>query len=122
VWSGNVTDITPETARLLSIGLGAIALTRAAYAGRPFFASAWRALKSRLAQYGRTASRRVILALGMSLVETAQSRRARLFDSAIMLLFFLLVGRPSIMHARKTGRWQAFGSSESRDAHRLYRR
>ena len=45
----------------------------------------------------------VILALGMSLVETAHHAREAYFDSALMLLFFLLVGR-ALDHAmrRKT--------------------
>ena len=45
----------------------------------------------------------VILALGMSLVETAHHAREAYFDSAIMLLFFLLIGR-ALDHAmrRKT--------------------
>jgi len=47
VWSGNVTDITPETRDFFHWASGLIALPAAAYAGRPFFASAWRALKSR---------------------------------------------------------------------------
>ena len=45
----------------------------------------------------------VILALGMSVVETAHHAQDAYFDSAIMLLFFLLVGR-TLDHAmrRKT--------------------
>ena len=44
VWSGNVTDITPETRDFFHWASALIALPAAAYAGRPFFASAWRAL------------------------------------------------------------------------------
>ena len=45
----------------------------------------------------------VILALGMSVVETANHAEHAYFDSAIMLLFFLLIGR-TLDHAmrRKT--------------------
>ena len=45
----------------------------------------------------------VILALGMSVVETAHHAKDAYYDSAIMLLFFLLVGR-TLDHAmrRKT--------------------
>src|SRR3974390_2177295 len=42
VWSGNVTDITPETRDFFHWASALIALPAAAYAGRPFFASAWR--------------------------------------------------------------------------------
>jgi len=80
-----------------------VALPAAAYAGRPFFASAWRALKSRALNMDVPISLGVILALGMSLVETAHHAEHAYFDSAIMLLFFLLVGR-TLDHAmrRKT--------------------
>src|SRR3974390_1238597 len=45
VWSGNVTDITPETRDFFHWASALIALPAAAYAGRPFFASAWGALR-----------------------------------------------------------------------------
>src|SRR5690606_36026908 len=41
VWSGNVTDITPETRDLFHWVSALIALPAAAYAGRPFFMSAY---------------------------------------------------------------------------------
>jgi P-type Cu2+ transporter len=93
VWSGNATDITPETRDFFHWASALIALPAAAYAGRPFFASAWRALKSRALNMDVPISLGVILALGMSLVETANHATHAYFDSAIMLLFFLLIGR-----------------------------
>lgn len=103
VWSGNATDITPETRDFFHWASALIALPAAAYAGRPFFASAWRALRARSVNMDVPISLGVILALGMSLVETANHGREAYFDSAIMLLFFLLVGR-ALDHAmrRKT--------------------
>ena len=103
VWSGNVTDITPETRDFFHWASALIALPAAAYAGRPFFASAWRALRSRAVNMGVPISLGVILALTMSLVETANHAEHAYFDSALMLLFFLLVGR-TLDHAmrRKT--------------------
>lgn len=103
VWSGNVTDITPETRDFFHWASALIALPAAAYAGRPFFASAWRALKSRSLNMDVPISLGVLLALTMSLVETANHAEHAYFDSAVMLLFFLLVGR-ALDHAmrRKT--------------------
>jgi len=103
VWSGNVTDITPETRDFFHWASALIALPAAAYAGRPFFTSAWRAIKSRALNMDVPISLGVILALGMSLVETANHAEHAYFDSAIMLLFFLLIGR-TLDHAmrRKT--------------------
>jgi Cu2+-exporting ATPase len=103
VWSGNVTDITPETRDFFHWASALIALPAAAYAGRPFFASAWRALRSRAVNMDVPISLGVILALAMSLVETANHAAHAYFDSALMLLFFLLLGR-TLDHAmrRKT--------------------
>jgi len=93
VWSGNVTDITPETRDFFHWASALIALPAAAYAGRPFFASAWQALRARSLNMNVPISLGVILALGMSVVETANHAEHAYYDSAIMLLFFLLVGR-----------------------------
>jgi Cu2+-exporting ATPase len=103
VWSGNATDITPETRDFFHWASALIVMPAAAYAGRPFFASAWRALRARTLNMDVPISLGVILALGMSVVETANHAREAYFDSAIMLLFFLLVGR-ALDHAvrRKT--------------------
>jgi len=100
VWSGNVTDITPETRDFFHWASALIALPAAAYAGRPFFASAWRALRAGAVNMDVPISLGVILALGMSLVETANHATHAYFDSAIMLLFFLLIGR-TLDHAMR---------------------
>jgi Cu2+-exporting ATPase len=100
VWSGNVTDITPETRDFFHWASALIALPAAAHAGRPFFASAWRALRARAPNMDVPISLGVILALAMSLVETANHAEHAYFDSAIMLLFFLLVGR-TLDHAMR---------------------
>lgn len=70
-----------------------IALPVIAYAGRPFFASALMALR-----YGRTnmdvpISIGVLLATGLSVYETLSGGAHAYFESAVMLLFFLLCGR-----------------------------
>jgi P-type Cu2+ transporter len=103
VWSGNATDITPETRDFFHWASALIALPAAAYAGRPFFASAWRALRTAALNMDVPISLGVILALAMSVVETAHHAKDAYFDSAVMLLFFLLVGR-ALDHAmrRKT--------------------
>jgi Cu2+-exporting ATPase len=103
VWSGNVTDITPETRDFFHWASALIALPAAAYAGRPFFESAWRGIRARSLNMNVPISLGVILALGMSVVETAHHAEHAYYDSALMLLFFLLVGR-TLDHAmrRKT--------------------
>jgi P-type Cu2+ transporter len=93
VWAGNVSDITPETRDFFHWLSALIALPAASYAGRPFFESAGRALRARAVNMDVPISLGVILALGMSVVETLNHAEHAYFDSAIMLLFFLLVGR-----------------------------
>src|SRR6476619_7897082 len=93
VWSGNVSDMLPEQRDFFHWLSALIALPAAAYAGQPFFRSAWRALSARTVNMDVPISIGVLLALGMSLVETANHAEHAYFDAAIMLLTFLLVGR-----------------------------
>jgi Cu2+-exporting ATPase len=93
VLSGNVTDITPETRDFFHWLSALIALPAAAYAGQPFFQSAWRALRVRQVNMDVPISLGVLLALGISLYETSIHAQHAYFDSAVMLLFFLLCGR-----------------------------
>ncbi|RED16295.1 heavy metal translocating P-type ATPase [Parasphingopyxis lamellibrachiae] len=81
-----------------------IALPAIAYAGRPFFRSAWQALR-----HGRT-NMDVPIAIGVtitaaiSLYETIVGGDHAYFESALMLIFFLLVGRAlDAMMRRKVG-------------------
>jgi Cu2+-exporting ATPase len=93
VWSGNVSDMTQETRDFFHWLSALIALPAAAYAGQPFFRSAWRALRTGALNMDVPISLGVLLALGMSLYETATHAPHAYFDSAVMLLFFLLCGR-----------------------------
>jgi Cu2+-exporting ATPase len=93
VWSGNVTDMTPETRDFFHWLSALIALPAAAYAGQPFFMSAFAALRARRLNMDVPISLGVCLALAMSVVETIGHAEHAYFDSAVMLLFFLLCGR-----------------------------
>ena len=93
VWSGNVTDINDETRDLFHWISALIALPAAAYAGQPFFRNASRAIRNRAMTMDVPITLGVCLALGMSVYETAHSAHHAYFDSAVMLLFFLLLGR-----------------------------
>ena len=70
-----------------------IALPAVAYAGQPFFQSAARAIRARALNMDVPISLGVLLAIGMSIVETIDHAEHAYFDSAVMLLFFLLCGR-----------------------------
>jgi P-type Cu2+ transporter len=93
VWSGNISDITPEQRDFFHWLSALIALPAAAYAGQPFFRSAVRALLARNLNMDVPITLGVVLALGMSVFETLHHATHAYFDSAMMLLTFLLVGR-----------------------------
>lgn len=101
VWSG-ATGVTRDLFHWLS---AAIALPTIAYAGRPFFRSAWRAIRHGHTNMDVPISIGVTLATALSLYETATHGAHAYFDSAVMLLFFLLCGRwlDSVMRDRARG-------------------
>lgn len=93
VWSGNASDITPETRDLFHWISALIAIPAVAYAGQPFFRSAVRSLRARAMGMDVPISLGVLLAVGLSIYETMHSAEHAYFDSATMLLTFLLAGR-----------------------------
>ena len=93
VWSGDVSGITQETRDFFHWCSALIALPAAAYAGQPFFQSAMSALRARRLNMDVPISLGVVLALGMSVFETLHHAEHAYFDSAVMLLLFLLAGR-----------------------------
>ncbi|MXN65888.1 cadmium-translocating P-type ATPase [Stappia sp. GBMRC 2046] len=93
VWSGNATDITVETRDFFHWLSALIALPATAYAGRPFFRSAWSAINARRLNMDVPIVLGVLLALFLSIVQTLQHAEHAYFESAVMLLFFLLIGR-----------------------------
>jgi Cu2+-exporting ATPase len=93
IWAGNVTDITPETRDLFHWLSALIALPAAAFSGQPFFYKALRALRQGDMTMDVPISIGITLALGMSVYETAHHAEHAYFDSALMLIFFLLSGR-----------------------------
>jgi len=63
------------------------------FAGQPFFSSAWTALKAGRLGMDVPISLALILASAISVYETMHSGHHAYFDAAVMLSFFLLVGR-----------------------------
>ncbi len=93
VWSGNVSDMLPEQRDFFHWLSALIVLPAAAYSAQPFFSSAWTALRARGVNMDVPISVGIILALAMSLFETAMHAEHAYFDAAIMLIAFLLAGR-----------------------------
>lgn len=89
VWSGVEGD-----ARMLFYWLSAlVAVPAIAYAGIPFFRSAWNALRAGRANMDVPIAVALIATTAISLVETRLGGAHAYFDASTMLLFFLLIGR-----------------------------
>ncbi|MFB2530946.1 heavy metal translocating P-type ATPase [Paracoccus sp. p4-l81] len=89
VWSG----AEAATRDLFHWISGAIALPTVAFAGQPFFKSAFASLRGGRLGMDVPISLALILASAISVYETANSGHHAYFDAAVMLAFFLLVGR-----------------------------
>ena len=89
VWSG----AEGSTRDLMHWVSAAIALPAIAFAAQPFFRNAIAALSARRLDMDVPISTAILLALGVSVWETMHSGAHAFFDAALMLTFFLLVGR-----------------------------
>ncbi|MEM9901158.1 MAG: heavy metal translocating P-type ATPase [Pseudomonadota bacterium] len=89
VWSG-AADATRDLFHWIS---AAIAIPAVLFSGRPFYVSAWGALRQGKLNMDVPITLAIVLAIGTSLYETAHSGHHAYFDAAIALTFFLLGGR-----------------------------
>ena len=108
IWAGDraglLDDMGPATRALLHWVSALIALPAIAYAGMPFFASAAAALRHARTNMDVPISVGVILVTGLSLAQTIAGGEHTYFDSAVTLLFFLLIGRVLDHRARGQAR------------------
>jgi P-type Cu2+ transporter len=104
IWAGHFQDMGPATRGLMHWISALIALPAIAYAGIPFFRSALGALRGGRLNMDVPISLAVILSAAMSLFETYRGGEHAYFDSAVTLLFFLLIGRYLDCRARGRAR------------------
>lgn len=109
LWFSHGEAMGEATRALMHWVMALISLPTIIYAGRPFFYSAWGALKNRHTNMDVPISLAVILAALMSLHETLRHGPYVYFDASVMLLFFLLIGRYLDKKARGRAREAAEG-------------
>ena len=102
LWASDAATMGQATQALFRWIQALIAMPAILYCGLPFYRSAWGALKEWRTNMDVPISVAVILATLMSLFETVTHGAHAYFDSAVMLLFFLLIGR--YLEARARGR------------------
>ena len=93
VWAGQASDMDKAAAALFHWLSALIAMPAIAYSAQPFFRSALEALKGRRLNMDVPISLGISLATIMSLYQTMRGTSHVYFDAAIMLTFFLLIGR-----------------------------
>ncbi|WP_295556808.1 heavy metal translocating P-type ATPase [uncultured Hyphomicrobium sp.] len=93
VWAGAVSDMDQTVASLFHWLSALIAMPAIAYAAQPFFRSASSALRVRRLNMDVPISLGITLATAMSLFQTIRGSHQVYLDAAIMLTFFLLIGR-----------------------------
>ncbi len=93
VWAGEAQDMLPATRRLLTLVSALIAIPAVAYAGRPFFVSALTALRGGGINMDVPIALALLLTTALSFFGAIRGSGHVYFESATMLLFFLLIGR-----------------------------
>lgn len=102
LWSSDSMEMGAATRTFFHWVQAAIAVPAIVYCGIPFYRSAYKALSQRKTNMDVPISVAVILATLMSLFETITHGTHSYFDSGVMLLFFLLIGR--YLESRARGR------------------
>ena len=101
LWFSNEETMGVNTRNLMHFFSALIALPVIIYSARPFFLSAAKSIKSGYPNMDLAISIAIFLACVVSLLETFRSAVHVYFDSAVMLIFFLLIGRYLDLKARK---------------------
>ncbi len=93
LWSAGSTGMPEETRFFFHFISGLVAVPAVVYAGQPFYRSAWAALKQGRLNMDVPIVIGVFLTLALSVYETEQHALNAYYESALMLMTFLLAGR-----------------------------
>jgi Cu2+-exporting ATPase len=105
LWFSNAIDMGRESRNLLHFFTSLISLPVIIYSGRIFFISAYKSFKVKNANMDFAISVAIFLSCLASIYQSFRQANHVYFDSAIMLIFFLLIGRYLDFRIRK----KAFG-------------
>jgi Cu2+-exporting ATPase len=98
---GAFQDIDPTSERFFQLVSMLVAVPVALYSGRVFYAAAWRTLINRRMGMDVPVAAAMLLALGTSIVITLLDAGEAYFDSVVMFIFFLLLGRYAVLVTRQ---------------------
>lgn len=101
IWFSDLNIMGPETKNLLHFFSSLIALPTIIYSIRPFVSSAYRSIKAGVPNIDFSISVAIILTAATSTFQTINKQDHVYFDSAIMLIFLLLIGRYLDLKAKK---------------------
>lgn len=101
IWFSDLNIMGQETRNLLHLFSSLIALPVIIYSIRPFISSAYRSIKVGVPNIDFSISVAIILTAATSTFQTLNRQDQVYFDSAVMLIFLLLIGRYLDLKARK---------------------
>lgn len=104
LWSSDEITMGFATRDVMHWVSALIALPAILFAGQPFFRSAYAVLSKGHTNMDVPISLAVVLSSAMSVVQTSNHAEHTYFDSGVMLLFFLLIGRYLDLKARGKAR------------------
>lgn len=101
LWFSDSRDMGPGTHNLLQFFSCLIAIPVLLYSSRPFFSSAYKSIKAGYPNMDLPISLAIVLASCVSILQMMKNANHIYFDSVVMLIFFLLIGRYLDLKARK---------------------
>src|SRR5699024_2913802 len=98
---GAFQDIDPTSERFFQLISMVVAVPIALYSGRIFYQSAWRTLRRRSMGMDVPVATAMLLTLAASIYTTLLDAGEAYFDSVVMFIFFLLLGRYAVLVTRQ---------------------
>ncbi|MEM1079997.1 MAG: heavy metal translocating P-type ATPase [Pseudomonadota bacterium] len=98
---GSAADMDPEMMQFFRLISMIVAVPVALYAGQPFYRSAWQHIQQRHLGLDIPVAAAMLIALFSSVLITLTGTGPVYFDSVVMFIFFLLLGRFAVLLSRQ---------------------